>query len=238
MSERWRDWGLRLLALGIALGIWFNASVQDRLVFSEKVVEAYVGYNRPRGFVVTSPARSVNVRLSGSKKAIRQLSPYMVDVQAELSRSQVGPATITLTPENVSVPEGLEVVSIEPNTIRVDLEKEVMQQVPVIPKLVGEPAAGSTALEPEVLPSQVRVVGPEPLLSRLESLSTGPINLDGHAVAFEETVAVLAPDPLIQIVPPAKVTVRVPMRPLAAQPDPPKTPATARSRKPKETRKP
>ncbi|HEY0510807.1 MAG TPA: CdaR family protein [Thermoanaerobaculia bacterium] len=232
MSEGWRNWGLRLLALGIAIGIWFNASVQDRLVFSEKVVEAQVTYNYPRGFVIISPVQSVNVRLNGSKKAIRQLNPYMVSVQAELSRSQVGPANITLTADNVSVPDGLDVVTIEPNTIRVDLEKEVTQRVPVIPNLVGEPAAGSTAQAPEVLPAQVQVVGPEPVLSRLDSLSTGPVSLEGHSVTFEETASVLAPDPLIQIVQPTQVTVRVPIQPTPSRPD-----TVKKTPKPREKRK-
>ena len=34
----------------------------------------------------------------------------------------------------------------------------------------------------------------------------------GHALSFEETVAVVSPDPLIQVVQPSKVSVRVPMR--------------------------
>src|SRR6185295_16727321 len=90
VSELARTWALRLLALGIAIGIWFNASVQDRLVSSEKVVEASVRYDRPRGFIIINPVQSVNVRLIGSKKAVRQLNPYMVDVQVELSRRQEG----------------------------------------------------------------------------------------------------------------------------------------------------
>ena len=40
-------------------------------------------------------------------------------------------------------------------------------------------------------------------------LATRPINLDSHALTFEETVQVVTPDPLIQIVQPSKVTVRV-----------------------------
>ena len=55
MSETARTWGLRLLALGIAIGIWFNASLQDRLVSSERLVEARLSYNRPRGFVILHP---------------------------------------------------------------------------------------------------------------------------------------------------------------------------------------
>jgi YbbR domain-containing protein len=212
LSEQARNWALRLLALGIAIGIWFNASVEDRLASNEKVVEANVSYNRPRGFIIINPVRTVNVRLIGSKKAIRQLNPYMVDVAVELSQRQEGSATLTLGPENVLAPSGLEVVSIEPSTIRVELEREVTERLPVSPKLVGEPAAGAIAEEPEVFPSQVLVTGPASMLARVESLSTPPISLEGHALSFELQVPVLPPDPLIQIVQPSKVTVRIPLR--------------------------
>jgi YbbR domain-containing protein len=218
VNEWARTWGLRLLALGIAIGIWFNASVEDRLVFSEKVVEASVNYSSPRGFIIAVPGpQSVNVRLRGSKKAIRQLNPYMVSVQVDLSQRQIGLVNINLPSENVLVPEGLEVASVEPNTIRVDLEREVSTRVPVVPKFVGKPAAGSILGEPEVSPSQVLVTGPEPMLAHIEPLSTLPINLEGRAMTFDERVEVVAPNPLIQIAPAGMVTVRVPITPPSAE---------------------
>ena len=225
MSERARTWLLRLLALGIAVGIWFNASVEDRLVSSEKVVEAGVTYNRPRGFMIVNPTtQTVNVRLLGSKKAIRQLNPYMVNVQVELSQRQKGSAVIKLNQDNVLAPDGLEVVSIEPGTLRVDLEREVTQRVTVVPKLAGKPAEGVVMEDSEVFPSQVLVTGPESMLARLETLSTDPIDLTGHAATFEESVAVIPPDPLIQIVQPSKVTIRILIKPPAeeeaGEPDP------------------
>lgn len=213
VSESARDWGIRLLALGIALGIWFNASVEDRLVSSEKLVEASVTYNRPRGFIVLDQVGSVNVRLLGSKNAIRQLSPYMVDVQVDLNQRQEGPITIILGRENVLAPEGLEVVSIEPNTIRIELEREVSTRLPVVPEIIGEASKGIVFDEPEVFPNQVLVTGPASLLAKLQTLSTRPIDVTGHLAAFEETVAVVPPDPLIQIVQPSKVSVRLPVKP-------------------------
>ncbi|HEY3570746.1 MAG TPA: CdaR family protein [Thermoanaerobaculia bacterium] len=229
MNEWARTWGLRLLALGIAIGIWFNVSVEDRLVSSEKVVEAAIVYNRPNGFVMINPVQTVNVRVRGSKKAIRQLSPYMVNVSVDLGQRQMGLATISLTSENVLLPDGLEVVSIEPNTIRADLEREVSVRLPVVAKLTGRPVAGATVGKPEVLPNQIFVIGPEPILSRIEALSTRPISLDGHSSTFEEPdVAVVLPDPLIQIIPPpSTVTVTVPIEP------PPERPAPQKPRKEK-----
>ena len=219
MNDWIRTWGLRLLALGIAIGIWFNASVEDRLASSEKVVEANVSYIRRPELMIINQVRNVNVRLIGSKRAIRQLNPVMVDVQVDLSNQGPGATTFTLGPENVLAPEGLEVVSIEPSTIRVDLEREVSLRLPVQPMLVGKPAAGVIVEEPEVFPNQVLVTGPDSMLSRIGSLATRPIRLDGHSTTFEETVPVVAPDPLIQIAQPSQVTVRVPLR----QPAEPKT---------------
>lgn len=209
--ETARTWGLRLLALGIAIGIWFNASLQDRLASSERLVEASVSYNRPRGFVIINPVPTVNVRLSGSKKAIRKLNPQTVDVTVELSQRQEGMVTINLGPGSVTAPEGLEVVSIEPPSIRVELAREITQRVPVVAKLTGEPAAGAMVGEPEVFPNQVLVTGPDSMVSRIDHLSTVPISLDGRAITFELSVPIITPDPLIQVVQPTKVTVKIPM---------------------------
>ncbi|MES1245481.1 MAG: CdaR family protein [Acidobacteriota bacterium] len=216
MSEGVRTWGLRLLALGIAIGFWFSASFEDREVLSERTIEASVSYSRPRGYVILDPVRTVNVRVRGSSKQVRQLNPYMVDVQVDLTREQEGLATVNLGPENVLMPEGLEMMAIDPNFIRVELEREASQRIAVVPEIVGEPEPGSRRTDdPEVFPNQVLVTGPVSLLAKTRSLSTRPISLDGRRETFEETVAVVAPDPLIQIVQPSKVSVRVPIEPPA-----------------------
>ncbi len=216
MSERERRtqiWGLRLLAVGIAVGLWFNFSFEAREAPSERVIEASVSYNRPRGFIVLDQIPSVNVRLRGSSKAVRRLSPFQVNVQVDLAHYREGTWTVNLGSENVLMPENMEVVGIEPASIRVELEKEVSQSLPVVPKLTGEPAGGATMEEPEVLPSQVLVTGPQSRIVRAASLSTEPINLDGHALPFDAIVDVISPDPLIQIIQPFKVQVRVLLQP-------------------------
>src|SRR5215213_715628 len=183
MSDGLRTWGLRLLALGIAFALWFSISLEKRQALSERLVEAGISYNRPRGYVILDQVPNVRVRLRGGSKQIRELNPYQVNVQVELEHPTPGTFSVNLGPENVLLPEGLEVVSIEPNVIRVELAQEVTKRLPVVPKLVGEPAAGSIVEELEVFPSLVLVSGPESLVQRTESLETVPINLDGHAVS-------------------------------------------------------
>lgn len=217
MSESAQLWGLRLLALGIALALWYSVSLEDRASLAERLIEASVSYNRPRGLMVLDPVPSVNVRLRGSSKDIRQLNPFQATVQVDLPRAQVGAVNIQLGPDDVQVPEGFEVVSIDPNVIRVELDRESTQRLPVRVPLEGEPAAGVEVGELEILPNQVFVTGPESLLSRIESLSTQPIQLANRDATFEVTVDVVPPDPLIQVVQPSRVSVRVPL----AAPEPP-----------------
>lgn len=212
MSEGLRIWGLRALALGIALALWFSISLEDREELSERLVEAGVSYDRPFGFIILDQEPSVRVRVRGPSRQVRELNPYQVNVQVDLTQPAPGTFRINLGPENVLLPEGLEVVSIEPNVIQVDLEREVTRRLPVVPKLVGEPAAGSVVEEPMVFPNLVLVSGPESLVRRTESLETVPITLNGHALTFEAEVPVVPPDSLVRIVQPTRVTVRIPMR--------------------------
>jgi YbbR domain-containing protein len=212
MSDGLRTWGLRALALGIAIALWFSISLEDRQALSERLVEAGVSYDRPRGFIILNQEQSVRVRVRGGSKQVRELNPYQVNVQVELTRPATGTFRINLGPENVLLPEGLKVVSIEPNVIKVDLDAEVTKRLPVVPQIAGEPAAGSVVEEPLVFPNLVLVSGPESVVRRTENLETIPISLDGHALTFEVEVPVLPPDPLVQIVQPTRVTVRIPMR--------------------------
>jgi YbbR domain-containing protein len=102
-------------------------------------------------------------------------------------------------------------VSVNPHVIRVELDREVTTRLPVRAQLGGEPAGGAVAGEPEVLPNQVLVTGPESLISKYDSINTRLIRLDGHSLTFEETIGVIPPDALIQVVQPSKVNVKVPL---------------------------
>jgi len=213
VSERTRLWLLRLLALAIAVVTWFFVAIDEREQLSEKVVEAAITYNTPRGSVLLEPAQTVQVRLRGRTSKIRNLNPFLVDVLVQLPPDRRGAFTVVLGPENVVAPSDVEIVSIAPNQLQLRLDREVTVMVPVRPQLVGEPAAGAVVQGVQVVPDKVMVSGPETRLRGIRSVTTSPVSLNGHALDFEETAAVLAPDPLIKVLEPAVVTVRVPMEP-------------------------
>jgi len=213
----WGPWGLRLLALALALLLWFFVAVEEREGVAEKVLEAAITYSPPNGYVLLDPVQRARVRLRGRASRIRNLNPFVVDIFLEIPAAERSAYDLQILPENVIMPEGVEVVSIEPATIRVRLDREVTGMLPVRARLVGEPAAGAVAREVQVIPDKVLVSGPESRLRAVNNLVTTAVDLDGHALDFEETAAVLSPDPLIKVLQPAVVTVRVPMQPPAEQ---------------------
>jgi len=213
----WGPWGLRLLALALALLLWFFVAVEEREGVAEKVLEAAITYSPPNGYVLLDPVQRARVRLRGRASRIRNLNPFVVDIFLEIPAAERSAYDLQILPENVIMPEGVEVVSIEPATIRVRLDLEVTGMLPVRARLVGEPAAGAVAREVQVIPDKVLVSGPESRLRAVNNLVTTAVDLDGHALDFEETAAVLSPDPLIKVLQPAVVTVRVPMQPPAEQ---------------------
>jgi len=218
VSESARTWGLRLLALAISVAVWYSVSLSDRESLSEITVDqAVVSYSLPRGVVVIEPVRNVRVRLRGTDKKIRQLDPSVVKLQVEIRDAAQKEVIANLGPDNVQAPSDFEVVAIDPNVIRVRLDREVTQRIPVKVGLTGEPAAGVRVGSPQALPNQVMVTGPESLISKIASISTEPVSLDGHAVDFEATVAVIPPsESLVQVVQPSRVLVQVPLEPQTA----------------------
>lgn len=208
MGERASLWGLRFLALALALLSWFTVSGDKREPSSEKVIDTGVRYDLPEGFLLLERAEELQVGVRGPLSKIRSLVPFQVDVFIEVP-AQEGTLQLPVGVEQVALPSGLEVVSVEPNIIQLTLDRVGTDVVEVRPSTTGEPAAGAIVESIRVIPNQVIVRGPASRLQGLESVETVPLDLSGHALNFEEDLAVLPPDRMISIVEPRIVTVAV-----------------------------
>lgn len=223
MSRRVRLGALRMTALALAVLLWLWVTVERRGERpAEKVVDATVTYNPPPGMMILDPQGTVRVRLRGSERAIRRVNPFQIDVQVVVRADREGPVEVRLQPEDVMMPEGVEVVSLEPSVLRLHVDQEVRRLLPVEVPLVGEPAAGAQlAGRPRVTPAEVLVTGPRKVVSRLSAVRANPISLDGHALDFQESALLVSPDPLLQLQTQV-VSVTVPMQqpPPVAEPTP------------------
>lgn len=215
MTKKTALWALRALALGLAVASWVfvTSSRRDQSEIAETTIEPSVQYNNPgsRDLIVLDPVLRVQVRLRGPLNLISALSPAQVSVVVDLRDAQQGLLEVPLTPQNVVRPQGLEVLSIQPNLLTLVVDRVISEFRNVSVRFSGEPAAGAIAGTPDVVPPRVLVRGPESILGSVESLATRPIQLDGHAIDFEEQALVVSPSPLVQVLQPTFVTVRIPL---------------------------
>lgn len=223
MTEPGRLWLFRVLALAIALGLWFRVSVEDRDAIRERTVEASVTFKKPENLLVIGSVEPVQVQIRGRARELDQLAPFMVQVLVELEAQGASVLELSLSPEDVELPSDLdlEVRSVDPNRLTLEVDRQLRKTVALKPSFTGEPAAGARVLRDrvEIVPRVAEVVGPAQDVTDLESLDLTPINLDGHALDFEETASVIAPEN-VQISQNPRVTVRVPMSDIFDTPAP------------------
>ncbi len=198
-----------LLAFVIAIAVKF--AVYETEQVSERVVEAQVTYNSPGDDVIAYDlVPQVKVVLRGKQSEIAQLNVLTVQVVVDVPQGHLGPVDINLTAANVRTQGDFDVVSLVPNRFPIRVEPRLDATVRIAAQLMGEPAAGARHLAPIVKPSTASVSGPESRVRQVLEL-TAPVQLDGHARTFTETVRVVSPDPMVQVVEPTFVEVQVPM---------------------------
>ncbi len=175
------NFGLKLAALGLALGLWFAVS-------SERAQRDVTLYNVPvrvwtarSDIVVTSVAyRVVDVRVRGPASRIARLKPEDVGVWVDASSLASGQHLLTLDASFVRRPTGIEVLRIDPPTLPIELQRVITHAVPIRPRIEERSlAANYVVLGYEVHPERAQVTGPERIVSQLESLPTRAISLAG-----------------------------------------------------------
>jgi YbbR domain-containing protein len=118
MSNGWTsNLGLKLVALFLAVVLWFFVSAPRREPVSERAFPAPLSIVRmPRDLVITTQLPdTVSLRLRGRASDLRSVSSQNLEVILDLSWAQAGDATITLRPQAINVPPDVELVSIDPN---------------------------------------------------------------------------------------------------------------------------
>jgi diadenylate cyclase len=145
-------------------------------------VTAHVDFrNIPKALELRgTSAESVEVQVAGKRPLVGALRPEEVVVFVDLKGVPAGAGRrVRLGPENVELPAGLEVKSLSPSTLYLDLEAAARKVVRVVARVEGTPPKGFRLGEVAVRPEAVTLTGPEPILRTLAEVPTEPIDLGG-----------------------------------------------------------
>lgn len=224
MTLRPRRPGTLLLALLLAVLVWYAIAQERRERISERQIDASVTLvNVPAQLVVTSDVpRALTVRVRGPLRLLRALDPAQTGVVVDLRGAGEGEAEFAVESRNVAVPEGIQVLAVVPAEVPLRLEQLVRRRVAVQAKVVGEPAPGFTVGDVSIQPPSVIVSGPRQQIESLQAVITDPIDVTGAGALVESVVTVRSPGPLARVVEPLAVRVLVALTPRHEPPGSPR----------------
>jgi YbbR domain-containing protein len=227
-----RNLGLKLLALAIALIVWFAFAAQRRERISERTYRIPLSLvNIPPKMVIASPLPpSVDVRVRGPFTALRQIDPTKLEAVIDLADAPRGEKLYRLGPEDINAPQEVEVISISPAEIRIVLDAMAEKTVPIVPNLVGQPAPGYEIEDVVVQPRVARVAGPASLVNPMTQVTTDPVSIENRSSTFSVPATVLPDAPGVRVKEGQIVTVTVPIHAVAAPTPTPGPPVRPRHR--------
>lgn len=194
---------LKLFALLLAIISWH--AIRQTISFETSIGDIPIEIKLSSGWAVLDQSdNTVNVTFRGAQEDIRLIDQKQLKAVIDLSAdSSVGPVDVNITPADIKGVRAARVVGVEPDFIRISLDKEAEKPVPVNSRTVGRPYHGEveqTICEPSV----VLIRGPERQLERTEWVSTEPIDVANRVQSFTKRVYVLSPSATqpLQIEPP------------------------------------
>ncbi|MEO8349360.1 MAG: CdaR family protein [Acidobacteriota bacterium] len=196
-----RNLGLKLLALAIALGVWFALSGQRRERISERSYRIPLSLiNIPAPTMVASPLPGgVDVRVRGPFTALRQLEPEKLEAVIDLRNAPPGERQYRFAPEDINVPPEVEIIAIAPAGVRIALDRIGDKLLPIVPDLSGDVAAGFEVVGVTADPRVARIVGPAAALEKMTGVGTEPISLANRSATFSATTTVYPNAPGVRV---------------------------------------
>ncbi len=204
-----------LVALIAAFLLWYILAAQRIENISVRGVKARLTLvNIPRDLILTSSVPdTVALQLRGPlTRALA--SATTPEVLLDLSDARPGLNSYPINERDIPLPAEVEVVSVDPPAITLELQRQETRMVAIRPLVEGVPAPGFTVVGTRVVPSQYTVQGPESLVLALESIDTTSISIEGASGPVETMAQPVLPDPLLRTLGLGSVQVTVDIAPI------------------------
>jgi len=202
---------LKISALILAALMWTVVTSQRRERTFERSFDipiTLVGV--PRDLVITNTIDdTVNVRLRGPLSVLRSLTSQNLEATLDLSTARAGRYDVFIRPQALTVPQEIEVVSIDPAKLAFRFEPRRQKIVPIRPFLVGAPPAGFAVLSERSVPPEALITGPASLIRDVSEVTTERVIVTGRTATFRSPVALVSDHPLVRLVEPTNTQVTV-----------------------------
>ncbi len=195
-----RNLMLRVLALAIAIALWFFVNAGERGGVS--TLDVPISYRSlPPGMVILNhPPDFVKVELGGPRQLLSLADPERLALRLDLTNvTTTGNSDFQVTPEMFNVPRGTTVTRITPDDVTLDIDRVTSRELPVHLNVDGTVADGYKIASIETKPSIVVVSGPSRYLAPLTRADTEPLDVKGASGEVDGNVGITLENPMVRL---------------------------------------
>jgi YbbR domain-containing protein len=166
--------------------------------------------------LMNEPLRQVRVMVKGPWTRVKRFDERQVD-PLYIDLSKVSDGEYSFQDDMVRLPPGLQVVSINPASIRLEFEKTATKVVAVVPRVEGDPEHGYKVDRLTARPSHVSVRGAKTVVDATRGIETRPVSVEGKRETFREKIPLAPTEAHLTLVEPGPVEIEVTIVEEAAQ---------------------
>jgi YbbR domain-containing protein len=206
------NFGLKAISFGIALLLWMMVSGEAPVERGLRVPLEL--QQMPDGLELQSELPAlVDVRVRGGSNTLSRVATGDIVAMMDVHTARPGQRLFQLSPEQVHVPFGVQVLQISPPSVAMVFERTATKSVPVEPSIEGVPAAGFVVGRKTSDPQMVDVTGPESAVLSATAATTEPVSVAGAREAVTDRVTVGFLDPTLRLKDPRPATVHIEILP-------------------------
>lgn len=173
-----RSWHFKLLAVLLAIIMWYFVVGEERAEVGLTVPLVLI--NMPRDLIVVNNVpHGVEIRVNGPRSLVQSLSTENLSKTLDLSSTKEGAVSFSISSEGIPLPRGVKITRINPTQVTVVLQKLMIKNVSVSPRVAGRPDPRYELESVRVNPEHVDIAGPEDVVKKIEGLLTKPIDIQG-----------------------------------------------------------
>ncbi len=127
--------------------------------------------------VVEESAHEINLRVMGSRAALRQVPKNVLHYAVSFEDAKAGEARLAVNKEQIALPRGARIVASSPSTLVYALESVSSKVVPVRADLTGELPAGYKLARVSIEPKELAITGARSAVRKVREVVTDRIEL-------------------------------------------------------------
>ena len=203
------NFGLKVLALSVAFGLWFNIASEPELA---TIVSVPVNYkNYPKDLLISSETvDSVALEARGPASRLREMQETPVAAVIDFASVHApGERTFTLTGAELRPPRGVTLVRAIPEQLRFRFERQLTSKIPVEVAYSGVLPHGLAIAKVTVDPPELEIVGPESRVVTARKAFTDPFDLSQLTGDAEQQLSAYIADAEVRFAGVPRVTVKI-----------------------------